>query len=117
MIYQGSDKATQKINPDKLKMAQVIDRESRMKNDLQTGDESGSDEEVGTTADDMGDEENPLEQTEETKERKPKRSSNQPKKAARPNNQKFQEIMKADDAFPNLENNNEYADEYDPEEP
>ena len=54
-----------------------------MKSDLQTGDESGSDDDFGTTADDMGDEENPLEQSAEKRERKPKTVAG-PKKASRP---------------------------------
>ena len=73
------------VNADKLKMAQVIEREARMNKAWQEEDESSEEE------------------ASEKKHKAPKA-----KEAKRPNAQKFSEIMKNTDAFPSLEN--QFAD-------
>jgi hypothetical protein len=71
----------------------VIDRESRIKK-AWNDDESNEDA---------------FESDEEKEEKKPREEV---KKSKRPTNKKFSEIMKANDAFPTLENNFEGAEEY-----
>lgn len=89
--YQSEDTAQHDLNAEKLKLAQVIDRESRIKK-----------------AWDKEDEEEAFVSDEEDKPVKTKA-----KEAKRPNKQKFSEIMKHTDAFPTLENNFQDDDEYD----
>ena len=114
--FTGEGSSDSGVNPDKLKLAQVIDRESRMRS-WHEEDFDTSDDEFGITADDMGDEENPLEPTEQPAKKQRPQKKAEPKKTQRPTNKKFAEIMKADDAFPTLENNaEEYGDEEGSEE-
>lgn len=90
--YQSEDTSQHELNADKLKLAQVIDRESRIKKawNQEDDDEGFASEE----------EEKPVE-------------GKKAKQAKRPNKQKFSEIMKNNDAFPTLENNFHDDDEYD----
>jgi len=98
--YSSEDTTQHSLNPDKLKIAQVIDRESRINKAWNDEEEEDEDAVFG----------NEKEGT-EPRERKPKAEG--PKQAKRPNAQKFSEIMKADDAFPTLENNFGNEDEFD----
>jgi len=100
-----------KISLAKIKIAQTIDKEMRLKSLWNEEDDEGeddSDEDRGYTVDDMGDEENPREEPYQKKERKSKGAgAGEPRKtrqAQRPNAQKFKEIMKAEEAFPALDN-------------
>lgn len=64
-----------KISLSKIKIAQTIDKEMRLKSVWQEEDDDGedeSDEDRGYTVDDMGDEENPREEPIQKRERKPR---------------------------------------------
>jgi hypothetical protein len=65
-----------KISLAKIKIAQTIDKEMRLKNVWKEDDEDEADEESeedrGYTVDDMGDEENPREEPIQKRERKPR---------------------------------------------
>lgn len=102
-----------KISLAKIKIAQTIDKEMRLKRIWNEDDEDGdedSEEERGYTVDDMGDEENPRTQPLQKRERRAKAGDDRKaKQSQRPNPQKFKEIMKAEEAFPALEN--QYGDE------
>jgi len=107
-----------KISLAKIKIAQTIDKEMRLKRIWNEDDEEGdedSEEERGYTVDDMGDEENPRTQPLQKRERRAKAAgageARKTKQSQRPNPQKFKEIMKAEEAFPALEN--QYGDEDD----
>lgn len=96
-----------KISLDKIKIAQTIDKEMRMKD--WGGDEDDSEDESdgdrAYTVDDMGDEENPREEPVQKRERKPKSAAGKPKQSQRPNAKKFNEIMNnGAEAFPTLGN-------------
>ena len=98
-----------KISLAKIKIAQTIDKEMRLKSLWHEEDDEGEDEseeDRGYTVDDMGDEENPRDEPYQKRERKPKGTgeTRKVKQAQRPNAQKFKEIMKADEAFPALDN-------------
>lgn len=99
-----------KISLAKIKIAQTIDKEMRLKNVWKEEDEDEADEESeedrGYTVDDMGDEENPREEPIQKRERKPRGQGEgrKVKQAQKPTAQKFKEIMKADEAFPTLDN-------------
>jgi len=97
--YQG-DSTNHDLNAEKLKIAQVIDRESRL-NKMWKDD----DEEEANYSDE---------------EQEEKRAPKQAKAAKRPNREKFAEIMKKDDAFPTLVNDlndDEFEAESDNEAP
>lgn len=116
---------TTNMSLEKLKIVQVIDRENRMRNvwneedEDEEGDEAVFDDDRGFTADDMGDEENPLTTipAQGGPGAKKRRGDDgtvvpdgdyykKPKKAVRkPNAAKFKDIMKNEEAFPTLENN------------
>lgn len=98
-----------KISLAKIKIAQTIDKEMRLKSlwkeeEEDEGDDD-SEEDRGYTVDDMGDEENPREEPMPKRERKPRGQGEgrKVKQAQKPSAQKFKEIMKAD-AFPTLDN-------------
>lgn len=99
-----------KISLAKIKIAQTIDKEMRLKtlwNEEDDDGEDDSEEDRGYTVDDMGDEESPRDAPAQRRERKPKAAGageRKVKQAQRPNAQKFKEIMKADEAFPALDN-------------
>ena len=63
-----------KISLDKIKIAQTIDKEKRLKSWKDDDDdaEDESDEDRGYTVDDMGDEDDPREEPVQKRERKPK---------------------------------------------
>lgn len=104
-----------KINLAKIKIAQTIDKEMRLKSLWNEEDDEGeddSDDDRGYTVDDMGDEENPRDEPYQKKERKPKAAGERKvKQSQRPNAQKFKDIMKADEAFPTLGNESDEDDE------
>lgn len=104
-----------KISLAKIKIAQTIDKEMRLKSLWNEEDDEGeddSDDDRGYTVDEMGDEENPRDEPYQKKERKPKAAGERKvKQAQRPNAQKFKDIMKADEAFPALENQSDEDDE------
>lgn len=95
----------------KIKIAQEIDKEMRLKSlwkeEEEDEGEDDSDDDRGYTVDDMGDEENPRE--EPLRERKPRGQAEgrKVKQAQKPSAQKFKEIMKADEAFPTLDNHSD----------
>lgn len=97
-----------KISLAKIKIAQTIDKEMRLKNIWHEEEEEGEDdseEDRGYTVDDMGDEENPREEPVQKRERKQKGGEGKVKQAQRPNAKKFNEIMKNDsEAFPTFDN-------------
>jgi hypothetical protein len=73
-----------KISLAKIKIAQTIDKEMRLKSlwkeEDEGEDEDDSDEDRGYTVDDMGDEEEPKEDAFEKKQKKPKKEQgNKPK--------------------------------------
>lgn len=79
--------------------------------------DDSDDEPRGYTADDMGDEEDPLEDGEQPadggRKRPPRNGSpayKKPRQAQRPNAQKFKDIMGNDNAFPVLENGDDFDD-------
>lgn len=92
----------------KIKIAQEIDKEMRLKSlwkeeEEDEGDED-SDDDRGYTVDDMGDEENPREEPIQKRERKPRGQGDnrKVKQTQKPNAQKFKEIMGGAEAFPTL---------------
>ena len=118
------------LNPGKLEIAQMVHMEqirvsqtSKNWNNDEMSDDS-DDEGRGYTAEDMGDEENPLEdgvdQPAGGKKRGPRNARGdvvpdgsyykKPRQAQRPNAQKFKDIMGNDNAFPVLENADDYDD-------
>lgn len=99
------------ISLNKIKIAQTIDKEMRLKNVLKEEDEDAeeeSDEDRGYTVDDI--EQQPdadsQEQIPQKKERKPRQNDGgrKVKQAQKPNAQKFKEIMNANEAFPTFDN-------------
>lgn len=119
------------LSLDKLKIAQVIDRENRVKkvwNDEEDEDEESdggeaSDEDQDQEArpvkkgqaDLYGDDPKPSKKRGEKKRRgsDDEEEETAPRQAKRPNAQKFKDIMKADDAFPTLENQSDDEEEDD----
>jgi len=121
---------TTSLNPGKLEIAQMVHMEQRKvtqnnknwNNDAMSDD--SDDEPRGYTAEDMGDEENPLEEGEQPAEGGRKRGPRngttpgapadgtykKPRQAQRPNAQKFKDIMGNDNAFPVLENADDFDD-------
>lgn len=76
------------LSLDKLKIAQIIDRENRVKRAWNEEEDDAEDSNEGS----------------DDEEQKPKKKEAAPRQTQRPNAQKFKDIMKADDAFPTLEN-------------
>jgi len=124
---------TTSLNPGKLEIAQMVHMEQRKvtqnnknwNNDAMSDD--SDDEPRGATADDMGDSDDALEDGEEQPEggrdrkRGPRNGKGdsvlpdgtyykKPRQAARPNAQKFKDIMGNDNAFPVLENADDFDD-------
>jgi hypothetical protein len=105
------------LSLDKLKIAQVIDRENRVKRVWDDEEDEESDEEEEETtqepeakkgqADLYGDSEKPRKtrgNKRRAKDSDEEEEETKPKQSQRPNAQKFKDIMKADDAFPTLDN-------------
>lgn len=131
--FEGDEnKSDLKFSSDKLKIAHVLDRESRMRKAWNEEDEEEvTDEEIdddrGFTAEDMGDEENPIKYTPKPQKGSRGRGARtedgsvipeggyykKPKQAARPKPQNFKNIN-TEEAFPTLEN--QFDDEEDEEE-
>lgn len=106
--YQGDETSKQEINAEKLKIAQVIDREARVNKMWEEEDEELDEFE--------SDPEEQPERREDTRGRGGRggrggrdKGEKGSKAAQRPNKQKFAEIMKGQNAFPTLEN--EFADD------
>lgn len=97
-----------KISLAKIKIAQTIDKEMRLKHiwhEEKEDDDDDSEEDKGYTVDDMGDEENPRDDPVQKRDKKQKGGVGKVKKAQGPNAQKFKEIMKNDsEAFPTFDN-------------
>ena len=90
--YDSEDTSQHEIDGEKLKIAQVIDRESRQDKPWHEVD---MDEEPGVFDSDGDDSD---------RQQKSKPEEKGARKAKLPTKKKFAEIMKADDAFPTLEN-------------
>lgn len=127
--FDGEDVANNtSLSLDKLKIAQVIDRENRVKK-VWNDEEDEDDSDAAEASDDEEEEEDsrPVKKGQADlygDDPKPakkrggkKRGSDddeeetKPRQSQRPNAQKFKDIMKADDAFPTLENQFEDDDE------
>jgi hypothetical protein len=130
--FDGEDVSkTTGLSLDKLKIAQVIDRENRVKkawndeeDEEESADEEQSDEETEDApakkgqADLFGDDsKRPARGGKGGKRRgasgDDEEETTAPRQSQRPNTQKFKDIMKADDAFPTLENQFEDEEEDD----
>lgn len=111
--YSGESTEGHEVDAERLKVAQIIHRETTMKqawNAEDDGDDYQSSDGGGFGADDAGDEENPLvdenrPKQEDGEERKrPAKKRNETKTTQRPNKESFKKIMGQAEAFPTLEN-------------
>lgn len=124
--FDGEDVADKtSLSLDKLKIAQIIDRENRAKR-VWVDEEDEEEDSEGEEASDE-DESRPAKkgQADLYGDEKPSKKKNKrkmsdadeeeeaPRKSQRPNAQKFKDIMKADDAFPTLDNQFEDDDDDD----
>lgn len=128
--FEGEDVANKTdLSLEKLKIAQIIDKETRMNKvwkDEEEDDEEEDSDDAGYTVDQLEAGGKPLKRNDQ--EGKPSRGGRsggnrtgadgeevipngdyykKPKQAKRPTPQKFADIMKADNAFPALDNDNE----------
>lgn len=101
--YSSEDTAQHELNADKLKIAQVIDRESRLAKVWDEGDDEDHEDKDSDDVFGGSDEDKP-------KKRQAEKQKGG-RQTQRPNKAKFAEIMKSQDAFPTLENNNIYEDD------
>jgi len=112
--YSGESTEGHEVDAEKLKVAQIIHRETTMKQAWNAEDDGedyhSSDEDRGFGADDAGDEENPLVEArredgdgQERKVKKAQRGAGA-KATQRPNKESFKKIMGQAEAFPTLEN-------------